>query len=79
MIHVNSSPTGLKKDMGTLKRILTQPLIHVPTLFRIPELCERLLFDIHYFIACDFLDGRQAPNQRKPSRFRLRESPCLNT
>ncbi len=54
--------------LGTLRQLVAHPLSSFPKLVGSPELRDRLIFDMKYFIACDFLDGRRAPNYEKMAR-----------
>jgi len=55
--------------VGTVRRLLAHPVSVMPKVVRNPELRDRLIFDMRYFLACDFLDGRRPPNYEKLARF----------
>lgn len=59
----------LDQLLGSLRSLIAHPLTYFPRLLRDQELRERLFFDVKYFLACDFLDGRRPPNYKKLSRF----------
>lgn len=54
--------------LGTLRQLLAHPLAALPRFVSNPELRDRLIFDMKYFFACDFLNGRRPPNYEKLSR-----------
>ena len=54
--------------LGTLRQLLAHPLTSLPGVLRNAELRDRLIFDMRYFLACDFLDGRLPPNYEKMAR-----------
>ncbi len=60
--------------IGTLRHLLAHPLTSLPAALRNPQLRSRLMFDMRYFLACDFLDGRRPPNKEKLSRFGAAQS-----
>jgi MoaA/NifB/PqqE/SkfB family radical SAM enzyme len=55
--------------VGTVRQLLAHPVSVMPKVMRNPELRDRLIFDMRYFLACDFLDGRRPPNYEKLARF----------
>lgn len=55
--------------VGTVRQLLAHPVSVMPKVMRNPELRDRLIFDMRYFLACDFLDGRRPPNHERLARF----------
>ena len=55
--------------VGTVRNLLAHPVSVMPNVMRNPELRDRLIFDMRYFLACDFLDGRRPPKHEKLAGF----------
>ncbi len=56
--------------LGTLRELLAHPVASSSRILGNPQLRARLMFDMRYFLACDFLDGRRPANYDKLSRFK---------
>jgi hypothetical protein len=65
--------------LGPLHELATRPGRLAARLFREPEFFRLWYEDLRYYRACDFFNGRIAPDRRKLSRFRPAAGICEHT